>query len=143
MDTIEHKPARGGQALRVLAAEDNPTNQVLLAAMLSPLGVELCLAADGGEALQTFRDGAFDLVLMDIQMPVMNGVEATYAIRNLERAEGRPPTAILALTAHASPYQVEAYFAAGMNGFVAKPIDMRTLFKAIETALTQAQAVAA
>jgi CheY-like chemotaxis protein len=141
--SAQDQTASSGQALRVLAAEDNPTNQLLLTALLSPLDVELRLVADGAEAVEAFRGGTFDLVLMDIQMPVMNGVDAAYAIRALERAEGRRPTAILALTAHASPYQVEAYFAAGMNGFVGKPFQVRTLFKAIGTALARAQAIAA
>jgi signal transduction histidine kinase/ActR/RegA family two-component response regulator len=130
-------------AVRVLAAEDNRTNQILLAAMLSPLGVDLRLAADGRETLELFRKGGFDLVLMDVQMPVMNGVDAARAIRALEQAEGRRPTPILALSANAMRHQIEEYLAVGMNGFVAKPIEMRTLFRAIETALTEAQAIAA
>jgi CheY-like chemotaxis protein/anti-sigma regulatory factor (Ser/Thr protein kinase) len=127
-------PERRG--LRVLAAEDNRTNRQLLEAMLRPLGVDLRLAGDGAEAVEAFRDGEFDLVLMDVQMPVMNGVDAAQAIRALERFEGRAPTPILGLSANVMRHQVDEYMAAGMNGFVAKPIAMATLLSAIESALS-------
>ena len=127
-------PERRG--LRVLAAEDNRTNRQLLEAMLRPLGVDLRLAGDGAEAVEAFRDGEFDLVLMDVQMPVMNGVDAAQAIRALERFEGRTPTPILGLSANVMRHQVDEYMAAGMNGFVAKPIAMATLLSAIESALS-------
>ena len=128
--------------VRILAAEDNRTNQVLLRAMLDPLGVDVRIAGDGREALELFCAGQFDLVLMDIQMPVMNGVDAALAIRALERAEGRTPTPILALSANAMRHQIEEYLATGMNGFIAKPINMATLIEAIETALRPAPAAA-
>jgi signal transduction histidine kinase len=127
-------PERRG--LRVLAAEDNRTNRLLLEAMLGPLGLDLRLATDGSEAVEMFRDGGFDLVLMDVQMPVMNGVDAAQAIRALERADGRRPTPILALSANVMRHQVDEYMAAGMNGFVAKPIAMATLLGAIEKVLS-------
>jgi CheY-like chemotaxis protein len=129
--------------VRILAAEDNGTNQTLLRAMLEPLGVDVRIAGDGREALQLFCAGDFDLVLMDIQMPVMNGVDAALAIRALERAEGRRPTPILALSANAMRHQIEEYLATGMDGFIAKPINMATLIEAIETALKPAPADAA
>ncbi|WP_293450518.1 ATP-binding protein [Phenylobacterium sp.] len=121
--------------LRILAAEDNQTNRLLLGAMLTPLGVELRMAADGAEAVEAFAKGAYDLVLMDIQMPTMNGVDATRAIRALEAERGLAPTPILALSANVMSHQVEEYLAAGMNGFVAKPIDLTALVGAIEDAL--------
>jgi CheY-like chemotaxis protein len=124
--------------LRMLAAEDNRTNQVLLAAMLEPLGVDLHIAADGLEALERFRAGDFELVLMDVQMPVMGGVEATRAIRALERAEGRRPIPILGISGNALSHQVEEYLAAGMTGFVAKPVSMATLIQAVQSALVGA-----
>jgi CheY-like chemotaxis protein/anti-sigma regulatory factor (Ser/Thr protein kinase) len=129
--------------LRVLAAEDNRTNRLLLEAMLSPLGLELHLASDGSEAVELFRQGGFDLVLMDVQMPVMNGVDAAQAIRALERAEGRRPIPILALSANVMRRQIDQYMAAGMNGFVAKPIAMATLLGAIEKVLSKPADVAA
>jgi signal transduction histidine kinase/CheY-like chemotaxis protein len=128
--SVEMGPER--RPLRILAAEDNRTNQILLGAMLNPLGVDLQLAGDGREAVALFRQGAFDLVLMDAQMPVMNGTDATRAIRDLERAEGRAPTPILALSANVMRHQIEDYEAAGMNGFIAKPIHMATLIRTIE-----------
>ncbi|HLZ73566.1 ATP-binding protein [Phenylobacterium sp.] len=128
--------------VRILAAEDNRTNQVLLKAMLDPLGVDLRIAGDGREALELFCAGQFDLVLMDIQMPVMNGVDAALAMRALERAESRTPTPILALSANVMRHQIEEYLSTGMNGFIAKPINMATLIEAIETALRPEPAAA-
>jgi CheY-like chemotaxis protein/nitrogen-specific signal transduction histidine kinase len=122
-------------ALRILAAEDNKTNQLLLSALLEPLDVTVRMTSDGAEALEAFRDQDFDLVLMDIQMPVMNGVDAVRAIRAVEAERGGPATPILALSANVMSYQVDEYLAAGMNGFVAKPIEMAALIAAMERAL--------
>ncbi len=127
-------PSRG--VLKVLAAEDNATNRTLLTAMLEPIGVSLRMVEDGAQAVEAFRTGAFHLVLMDIQMPVMNGVEATHAIRAIERVEHRTPTPILALSANAMRHQVEEYLAAGMDDHVAKPIQMPAFYAAIERALS-------
>jgi signal transduction histidine kinase len=124
----------GFTGLRILAAEDNRTNRTLLGAMLEPLGAELRLAADGCEAVELFRAEPFDVVLMDVQMPGMNGVEATLAIRAFERETGRAATPIVALSANVMRHQVEGYYAAGMTGFVAKPVSMAGLFSAIERA---------
>jgi len=124
--------------IRVLAAEDNKTNQLLLAAMLDPLGVEVHVTADGREAVAAFQAERFDLVLMDVQMPAMNGVDATLAIRAIEAERGLAPTPILALSANVMSHQIEEYLAAGMNGFVAKPIEMAALIGAIERALVEA-----
>ena len=99
--------------VRVLAAEDNPTNQLVLTTIMQIFGVELTLAADGLEAVEAWRGGEFDLILMDIQMPGMDGVAATRRIRGEEAASGRPRTPILALSANALTYQVETYMAAG------------------------------
>jgi signal transduction histidine kinase/ActR/RegA family two-component response regulator len=122
-------------ALRILAAEDNKTNQLLLHALLEPLDVTVRMTSDGAEALAAFRDQDFDLVLMDIQMPVMNGVDAVRAIRALEAERGGSRTPILALSANVMSYQIEEYLAAGMNGFIAKPIEMAALISAMERAL--------
>ncbi|HEX7943831.1 MAG TPA: ATP-binding protein, partial [Phenylobacterium sp.] len=122
-------------ALRILAAEDNKTNQLLLHALLEPLDVTVRMTSDGAEALAAFRDQDFDLVLMDIQMPVMNGVDAVRAIRALEAERGGSRTPILALSANVMSYQIEEYLAAGMSGFIAKPIEMAALISAMERAL--------
>jgi CheY-like chemotaxis protein len=121
--------------LRILAAEDNATNQKVLQAVMEPLDVHLQIVPDGREAVDAWRGGGFDLILMDIQMPVMDGVEAAKAIRAAELSERLPRTPILALTANALVHQVEAYLAAGMDGHVSKPIELKRLYDAIETAV--------
>jgi signal transduction histidine kinase/ActR/RegA family two-component response regulator len=119
-------------ALRILAAEDNPTNQQVLKALLGPIGVEPTMVDDGEQAVEAWASGGFDLILMDIQMPRMDGLTAARTIRAREAELGRPRTPIIALTANAMPHQVEEYVAAGMDGFVPKPIDLRTLYEAIQ-----------
>ena len=126
--------------IRVLAAEDNKTNQLLLTAMLIPLGVEVRLTGDGREAVEAFAAEHFDLILMDVQMPVMNGVDATQAIRAIEAERGLSPIPILALSANVMRHQIDEYLAAGMNGFVAKPIEMAALIAAMERALAEREA---
>jgi len=127
--------AEGGRALRILAAEDNLTNQKVLRAVLDPLDVDLTITPDGQSVVEAWRAGGFDLILMDIQMPVMDGVEATETIRAEERRANLPRIPILALTANAMTYQVEQYLAAGMDGHVSKPIELQRLYVAIEQAL--------
>jgi signal transduction histidine kinase len=123
--------------LRILGAEDNPTNQMILAALLEPLNVELCLVADGLEALEAFKTAAFDLVLLDVQMPPMDGVQVTLAIREWEALVGRPQTPILALTANVMSHQTAKYLAAGMSGVIPKPIVAKVLFEGIEAATSR------
>ncbi len=125
-------------ALRLLAAEDNPTNQQVLAAVMESLGLEIDIVADGKAAFEAWRDGAYDLILMDIQMPVMDGIDSALAIRAAEREQGRRRTPIVALTANALSHQVEEYLAAGMDGHVAKPIEIAKLYDAIGRALNDA-----
>jgi signal transduction histidine kinase len=121
--------------IRILAAEDNPTNQLILKALLEPYGVDLILTANGREAVEAFGAGGFDLVLMDVQMPLMNGVEATTAIRRLEGERGLAAIPILALSANVMSHQVAEYLAAGMTGFIPKPIEAAKFFAAMEAAL--------
>ncbi|WP_174299827.1 ATP-binding protein [Caulobacter sp. S45] len=128
-------------ALRVLAAEDNPTNQLVLTTIMQIFGVELTLASDGLEAVEAWRGGRFDVILMDIQMPRQDGVAATRSIRAEEAASGRARTPILALSANALTHQVEAYLAAGMDGHVAKPIELPKLQAALEQVLASADEV--
>jgi signal transduction histidine kinase/AmiR/NasT family two-component response regulator len=124
--------------LRILAAEDNATNQKVLQAVMEPLDVHLHIVPDGKQAVEAWREGGFDLILMDVQMPVMDGVEAARAIRAAEAAQGGARIPILALTANALVHQVESYMAAGMDGHVSKPIELTRLYEAIETALANA-----
>ena len=121
--------------VRVLAAEDNPINQLILKALLEPMGVDMILAANGREAVSAYVAGRFDVILMDAQMPELNGLDATVEIRAYEAAHQRPRTPIIALTANVMRHQIEAYEAVGMDGFVAKPIEVISLMSAIETAL--------
>ncbi|WP_454718878.1 ATP-binding protein [Caulobacter segnis] len=117
--------------IRVLAVDDNRTNRTIVQALLAPLGFEVVEAGDGVEALALYTEMAFDLVLMDIQMPRMDGLAATRAIRAHEQQRGRPPTPILALTANVMRHQTETYYAAGMNGYVGKPFEAAALVQAI------------
>ncbi len=136
-ETVHAEPE--GPAARILAAEDNATNQLILKSLLEPFGVDLAVVANGREAVEAFRGQAFDLILMDVQMPEMNGVEATAAIRGHEAAHGLAAIPILALSANVMSHQVEEYLAAGMTGFIPKPIEAAKLFAAIEEALAGAE----
>ena len=117
--------------IRILAAEDNPTNQAVLKALLETVGLEPTIVENGALAVEAWERGNFDLILMDVQMPKMDGLDATRAIRAAEALNGRPRTSIVALTANAMSHQVDEYFEAGVDAYVPKPIDTRTLFKTI------------
>jgi signal transduction histidine kinase/CheY-like chemotaxis protein len=125
------------RSVRVLAAEDNLVNQKVLKAIVEPMDVELSMVGDGRSAVEAWRGGEFDVILMDIQMPVMDGITAAKAIRAAEASERRPRTPILALTANALVHQVEEYLAAGMDGHVAKPIEIAKLYEAMSRVLTE------
>ncbi len=135
--TLSASPAASEDAgpesrpLRALAAEDNAVNQLVLRTLLDQIGIEAVIVADGAEAVAAWEAGDFDLVLMDIQMPRMDGPTATRAIREREAALGRRRTPIIALTANVMRHQVDDYAAAGMDAFVAKPIAITELFAAI------------
>jgi signal transduction histidine kinase len=133
------QPAAPAQAssigsLRVLAAEDNSVNQLVLKTLLAHVGIEPVMVSNGAEALAEFDRGSWDLILMDIQMPMMDGPTATRAIRAREAERGLAPTPIIALTANAMSHQIESYRAAGMNGILAKPIEIAALYEALAAA---------
>ncbi len=132
-------PARTGErrALRVLVAEDNTVNQVVASTLLKKLGHEAELAAHGGEAVSKYRDGRYDIVLMDVQMPGMDGMEATQHIRELE-AKGRARVPVVALTAHAVKGYEEQCTAAGMDGYLTKPLRGPELAAMLERFFPQA-----
>jgi signal transduction histidine kinase/CheY-like chemotaxis protein/cytochrome b561 len=119
------------QPLRILAAEDNDVNQLVLKTLLAQVGIEPTIVENGEEAVAAWEREDWDLILMDIQMPVMDGPTATRLIRRREAETGRGPVPIIALTANAMTHQSESYRAAGMNGLVAKPIKVGELFAAI------------
>jgi signal transduction histidine kinase/ActR/RegA family two-component response regulator len=133
-------PAQVGDErnIRLLAAEDNPTNQQVLAAVMESLGIDIDIVGDGKQAVDAWRVGGYDLILMDIQMPVMDGIDAAREIRSIEITEQRKRTPIVALTANALTHQVDEYMAVGMDGHVAKPIEIAKLYEAISAALTAA-----
>ncbi|WP_421737858.1 ATP-binding protein [Caulobacter sp.] len=137
-------PSHGGaevpaarSALRVLAAEDNRTNQIVLRAMLQQAGIDPLIVEDGAQAVQAWRDGDWDAVLMDIHMPVMDGLTALAEIRRQEIQAGLGRTPIIALTANAMSHQVAELLDAGMDGHVSKPIDVTQLFEALDRAISE------
>ena len=120
-------PIASDHAPRILAAEDHPANRKLLTLLLEPFGVDLTLVENGQEAVAAVRDQTFDLVLMDVMMPVMDGVEALIAIRAEQAASGRPRTPIHMLTANVFDEDVARYRAAGADGVLKKPIEIAAL----------------
>ncbi|MBL8343241.1 MAG: response regulator [Rubrivivax sp.] len=125
-------PREAARSLRVLVAEDNPVNQHVAMRLLQHLGYRPELAADGRQALAAVQQRTFDVVLMDIQMPEMDGVEAAREIVRERGAEGLPR--LIAMTANAMPGDREAYIAAGMDGYLAKPIELADLAVVLEQA---------
>jgi signal transduction histidine kinase/CheY-like chemotaxis protein len=121
--------------VRILAAEDNSHNRMVLQMFLAQLGIEPVFAENGAIAVEQWRAQAFDLILMDVQMPLLSGPDATREIRRLEALEGRPRTPIIALTANAMTHHVAECLQAGMDSHVAKPIRPEILYAAIEKAL--------
>lgn len=122
------RPAARARMRRVLLAEDNPVNVEVAKAMLESLGIEAHCARNGQEALQAVRTGSFDAVLMDCQMPVMDGFAATAAIRRHEREAGRARTLpVIAITANALQGDREACLAAGMDDYLSKPFTQQQL----------------
>ena len=141
MASPEQEPARSCP-LRILVAEDNAINQRLVRKLLEKRGHTVSVAGDGREALALYDREPFDVVLMDVQMPGMDGLEATAAIRAKEARTGRR-VPIIALTAHAMKGDEERCLRAGMDGYVAKPVKAETLLAAIEAALPAHPAVPA
>ena len=126
--------------LRVLVVEDTPANQIVARAVLEKMGHEVEVAIDGGEALVAAKTGNFDVILMDVQMPTMDGHEATRRIRALGGAAGRVP--IIALTAFAGEVDRELALAAGMTDHLSKPIRATDLVAMIEKTLMREAAAA-
>jgi len=126
---------RSGRRLRVLLAEDHPVNQRVAQAILASQGADVITVSDGAQAVAAFQRGGFDLVLMDMQMPVMDGLTATREIRAFEFANGLASTAVVMLSANALPEHQAQAVAAGANLHVSKPITAASLLAGIETAL--------
>ena len=123
--------------MRVLIVDDHPSNRDLMRIMLHAADCETAEACDGREAVEAVRTGAFDLVLMDVRMPVMDGVAATRAIRALDGPAAE--VAILAVTAEAMPEDVARCLTAGMDAHVAKPITQARLYAAMDQTMDAAE----
>jgi CheY-like chemotaxis protein len=121
----------GSRSVRVLIVEDNVVNQRVASGLLTRRGHHVTVAGDGREALAILNQEDFDIVLMDLQMPVMSGLDATIAIRQRESGTGRH-LRIVAMTAHAMSTDRERSLAAGMDGYLSKPVDPAMLFAAVE-----------
>lgn len=125
--------------LRVLAADDHPVNRMVIATYLETAGHAVTLATNGQEALEALQTSDFDVVLMDIQMPVLDGLRATREIRSLATAAQHVP--IVALTANAMAGDRERFLQAGMSDYVAKPIDPGALLETINRVAEQVRGV--
>ncbi|TAG26133.1 MAG: response regulator [Burkholderiales bacterium] len=124
------------RGLRLLVAEDQPINQLLIRKLLESTGCHMTLVSDGLQAVQHCEREAIDLILMDVQMPVMDGMTATAEIRKREKQLGKY-TRIIALTAHAMPGDQERCLAAGMNGYVTKPLSIEALNTCVRQVLSE------
>lgn len=131
--TPEPPQEEPGRAAHILVVDDNATNRMVAQSLVEMFDCTSEAAEDGDEAVEAARSGRFDLILMDIRMPRMDGVSATRAIRALPGAVGATP--IIALTANADPEDAEGYLAAGMNGVVEKPMKPEHLLAALQQAL--------
>jgi CheY-like chemotaxis protein len=131
-------PSDNRGALRVLAAEDHPANRLVLEALLEPAGVSISFAENGREAVTAAGAFAFDLILMDVNMPVMDGVSALHAIRALGGAAARTPVHMV--TANVFEEDVQRYLAAGADGVLKKPIDARQLLALVMSVQTSGRA---
>ncbi len=119
------------ETTHILIADDSPDNRFLVRAYLTPTGYRLTFVENGQQALDAFQRDSFNLILMDVQMPVMDGLTAVRLIRELEQRQDRIPTAVIALTANALPTDIQASKEAGCNGHLAKPISKQKLLNAI------------
>jgi CheY-like chemotaxis protein len=132
---VRPAPGAGLPKLHVLIAEDNLVNQKVASGLLRRQGWTAKVANNGKEAYLAFQNERFDLILMDVQMPELDGLEATMLIRKEERLHSALPTPIIAVTAHASPAQHQQCIAHGMDAVVTKPIDLAILLEAIRSVL--------
>ncbi len=127
-----YQTGTAGRTLSILVAEDNRVNQVMVQKMLERLGHRVEVVDNGRKAVQALQKDDFDLVLMDIQMPVMDGMEALQRIRSGLDGVARPDIPVLALTAHAMKGERERFMRLGMDGYIAKPVAVQDLQDALE-----------
>ncbi|QDH73870.1 response regulator [Brevundimonas sp. M20] len=143
--TVEDSALAAGddRRLRVLIADDHPVNRKVVEMILSQAEIDLTTVEDGSQALNAMRDGDYDLVLMDMQMPVMDGLTATREIRLHEAAMGLPRTPVVMLTANALPEHIASAEAAGADRHLAKPFDAAELLELVISLPRAAQAALA
>jgi two-component system sensor histidine kinase/response regulator len=139
MPSNPHGTVREGRSLRVLVAEDNEVNQAVAARLLANRGHHAVIVSTGREALDAWERDGFDLILMDVQMPQMDGLAATAAIRLKEQGTARR-TPIVALTANASPADEARCLGAGMDALIAKPVRVEAFYDVIARVLTPGNA---
>jgi signal transduction histidine kinase len=125
-------PSELARGLRVLLAEDNPVNQMVALKQLMKLGCAVDIARNGLEAVEAWQKGKYQAILMDCEMPELDGYEAARKIRELETAQKLSPVRIIAMTAHAMQDDRDRCLGAGMNDYVAKPVDVKALKGALE-----------
>lgn len=122
----DNKKKDQGPPLKILLADDTAVNLSLATKLLKRRGHDITAVEDGLQAFEAFKEGSFDVVLMDIHMPVMDGLESTSKIREFEASDtSRPPTAIIAMTANNEQSDHEIYLKSGMNGIITKPLDIK------------------
>jgi len=140
-ETQEEEPllsdGHGLEGLRILVAEDNPMNQLVLKTLLGQVGLEVHCVSDGLQAVEAMATSSWDMILMDVQMPVMDGPTAVRQIREMERSRGKTRIPILALTANATAHHEAEYLAAGMDILVPKPLQLERLLNAMDQALAE------
>ncbi|MEE8269316.1 MAG: response regulator [Nitrospinaceae bacterium] len=127
---------------KILLADDNPVNRDLTTRLLERKGHEITTAENGKEAVDRFLEGSFDVILMDLEMPVVSGIEAARQIRAKEKAAGMDTpvyTPIIAMTAHDEETERAACLVVGMDGFIGKPIDIKTLHQTIQEIVEASQ----
>lgn len=131
----------GTSPLRILLAEDDPLNRKSISFFLRRSGHQVVAAENGVEALQKLSEGDFDLVLMDVQMPSMDGIATVKAVRDPAHGLPNPNIPVIALTAHLRPNEKASYMDSGMNGVVTKPVELEELFSAIHSVMSEREGI--
>ncbi|MFC5373783.1 ATP-binding protein [Brevundimonas faecalis] len=135
---LDDAAAEAQRAMRILVVEDNLANQMVVRCLLEPLGFQIDTADDGREGVECFRDGGYDMILMDMQMPVMDGLEAIACIREEEARDGRARTPIVMLTANTAEAHKERAMRAGADALTAKPVTLELLLDGLSRGMAAA-----
>jgi len=133
----KHSEKTGHGNLRILLAEDDPVNMFAARRILEKAGHNVTPASDGGHAIELLRESEFDLILMDVQMPVMDGLEAAAVIRKDQTLGDKSRIPIVAMTAYAMSGDREKFLAAGMNAYLTKPVSMQDIIRTIDHVMTE------